>query len=319
MGNTSSTTTSSSSLESFSKEVYDNNGHQNGTHDTNIYRQQQSNAISSVTNTIKKRNTKKKEDRIRLWRILLVFIIFAVTSIYRLNQHTFLTKSFLAFIDVTIDNDYNNQTTTTTNTEWLRPLREREWDRMLFGIFTYDSSNEADLRMANRETHLNYFKHYYKSTKTDDDSSIRHDTICSLQDLLNNITLSNDSNSCRIVYTFVMGGGIGDENMKRKVNTLDREKGAASKVKTRCLYQDDDCGGTDITKWILDTPQCNITNVFKAELKKYNDIILLSIPGKSALVLFYLMNSCVQYDALVIWPLHLTFVHLYLIALHHMH
>ena len=75
-----------------------------------------------------------------------------------------------------------------------------------------------------------------------------------------------------------MGGGIGDENMKRKVNTLDREKGAASKIKTRCLYQDDDCGGTNITKWTIDTPQCNITDVFKTELKKYNDITLLSIP-----------------------------------------
>ena len=311
MGNTSSTTTSSSSLESFSKEVYDN-GHQNGTIDTNIYRQQQSNAPSSVVTTNKKkRNTKKKEDRIRLWRILLVFILFAVTSIYRLNQHTFLTKSFLAFIDVTIDNDYNNQTTI-TNTEWLRPVTEREWERMLFGIFTYDSSNEAELRMANRETHLNYFKHYYSSTTSaTDDSSIRHDTICSLQDLLNNVTLSNDSNSCRIVYTFVMGGGIGDENMKRKVNTLDREKGASSKVKTRCLYQDDDCGGTDITKWILDKPKCNITDVFKAELKNYNDITLLSIPGKSALVLFYDMNSCVQYKVLATGLLYLTLVCLY--------
>ena len=277
----STSNTSSSSLESSNptKEVYDN-GHQNGTHDTNLYQQRhQSNAPYSVV-TIKKRNTKKKEDKIRLWRILIVFIIFAVTSIYRLNQHTFLTKSFLAFIDVTIDNEssnYNNQTTT-TNTEWLRPVTEREWERMLFGIFTYDSSNEAELRMANRETHLNYFKHYYKTTTATDDSSIGHDTICSLQDLLNNITLSNDSNSCRIVYTFVMGGGIGDENMKRKVNTLDREKGAASKVKTRCLYEDDDCGGTDITKWTLNKPNCNITDVFKTELKNYNDITLLSIP-----------------------------------------
>jgi len=313
MGNTTSTT-SSSSLESFPKEVRNTNGHQNGTNGANIYHQKQSNAPSSMTIAIKKRNTnRKKEDRIRLWRILLVFIIFAVTSIYRLNQHTFLTKSFLAFIDVTIDNDYNNQTTT-TNTEWLRPVTEREWDRMLFGIFTYDSNNEADLRMANRETHLKYFKHYFSSKISDDDSSIRHDTICNLQDLLNNMTLSNDSNSCRIVYTFVMGGGVGDENMKRKVNTLDREKGAASKVKTRCLYQDDDCGGTDITKWTIDTPQCNITNVFKAELKKYNDITLLSIPGKSALVLFYHVISCVQYEDSVIWLLHLAYFSLHLTA-----
>ena len=37
--------------------------------------------------------------------------------------------------------------------------------------------------------------------------------------------------------------------------------------------------------------------------------------GKSALVLFHLINSCVQYDVLVIWPLHLTSVYLYLIVL----
>ena len=35
---------------------------------------------------------------------------------------------------------------------------------------------------------------------------------------------------------------------------------------------------------------------------------------KVRVVLFYHVNSCVQYDALVIWPLHLTFVYLYLIA-----
>jgi len=36
--------------------------------------------------------------------------------------------------------------------------------------------------------------------------------------------------------------------------------------------------------------------------------------GKSAFVLFYVLNSCVQYQVSVVWPLHLTLVCLYLIA-----
>ena len=36
--------------------------------------------------------------------------------------------------------------------------------------------------------------------------------------------------------------------------------------------------------------------------------------GKSALVLFYLMNSCVQYEVFDIWVLHLAFMYLYLIV-----
>ena len=40
-----------------------------------------------------------------------------------------------------------------------------------------------------------------------------------------------------------------------------------------------------------------------------------SSSGKSALVLFYLMNICVQYEVLAIWPLHLNLVCLYVITL----
>ena len=38
------------------------------------------------------------------------------------------------------------------------------------------------------------------------------------------------------------------------------------------------------------------------------------LAGKSAFVLFYIMNSCVHYKLLVIWLLHLNFVCLYLIT-----
>ena len=34
------------------------------------------------------------------------------------------------------------------------PLAQREWDRMLFGVFTYDGPYEYALRQAARETHL---------------------------------------------------------------------------------------------------------------------------------------------------------------------
>jgi len=38
------------------------------------------------------------------------------------------------------------------------------------------------------------------------------------------------------------------------------------------------------------------------------------LAGKSALVLFCIINSCVHYELLVIWLLHLNFVCLYLIT-----
>jgi len=41
------------------------------------------------------------------------------------------------------------------------------------------------------------------------------------------------------------------------------------------------------------------------------EVVIDGAPGKSALVLFYLMIFCVQYDVLMIWSLHLTFVYLY--------
>ena len=52
-------------------------------------------------------------------------------------------------------------------------------------------------------------------------------------------------------------------------------------------------------------------------LAEEGDAVLIPAPyyaGKSAFVLFYIMNSCVHYKLLVIWLLHLNFVCLYLIT-----
>ena len=64
-------------------------------------------------------------------------------------------------------------------------------------------------------------------------------------------------------------------------------------------------------KWNEPTP---IQMQSLPSLMERRDVMGCAPTGKSALVLFYHVNSCVQYDALVIWPLHLTFVYLYLIA-----
>ncbi|KAL7536331.1 hypothetical protein ACHAXR_007084, partial [Thalassiosira sp. AJA248-18] len=217
----------------------------------------------------------------RLCRILTVFLIFATTSLYKINQHSFLINSFPGFMDNKVDDgsqkivlfsDKEMEEYKKMRALMTAPLEPREWDRMLFGIFTYDSPNEADIRAANRETHLSYFKQN-KLLEGE-----RPDTICSLKELLNNATLARDLESCRVVYSFVMGGGVGDDNLRKKVTNLSEGRNTVSEVKTRCLWEDPECGGTDITKWTLDTPKCNVSNVLAQELKRYDDITLLSIP-----------------------------------------
>ena len=158
------------------------------------------------------------------------------------------------------------------------PLVERKWDRMLFGIFTYDSPNEASLRAVNRETHLSYFHHHGVSEGN------RTGLICSLKELLDNSTLARDPESCRIVYSFVIGGGVGhaDVDMTKQVGAPTRQSGGDDKMmfnaKTRCLWEDPECGGKDINQWTLDVPKCNISDTFARELREYKDITLLSIP-----------------------------------------
>ena len=197
----------------------------------------------------------------RTCRILAAFLIFVAISLYRLNQTSFLSTSFLA-----LDHTSRNQTTVTL------PLVRREWDRMLFGIFSFDSPNEVELRRFNRETHLSYFRTHL-------DAGGRPDVICSLREVLDNATLAMDPESCRIIYTFVIGGGIGDESMtKKKAAHLKDGKNSVFATKTRCLFEDTECGGTDISKWTLDSPKCNVSETLADELLAYNDMTLLSIP-----------------------------------------
>lgn len=96
----------------------------------------------------------------RLRRIIAVFVLFTVFSIRRLNSHSFILNSLRAIVD-TGDEGLNATSSSGGGGEALVPLPHREWDRMLFGIFTYDSPNEAEMRQAARETHLSYFRHHF--------------------------------------------------------------------------------------------------------------------------------------------------------------
>ncbi|CAB9510909.1 expressed unknown protein [Seminavis robusta] len=74
--------------------------------------------------------------------------------------------------------------------------------RYLFGIFTYDGgTTQYQQRMAIRNSYLSF----YQNQATLDNAATK-DTICSLQDLLEN-PRPEDPYACRFVYTFVMGGG----------------------------------------------------------------------------------------------------------------
>lgn len=88
-----------------------------------------------------------------------------------------------------------------------------------------------------------------------------------------------------------MGGGIGDEYMKRKVDKLEKGRYSNANVKTRCLWEDPECGGRDITKWTLDAPKCNISSTLANEMKEYNDITFLSIPENHELGEFESMST----------------------------
>jgi len=210
-----------------------------------------------------------EQRNIRLWRILISSILFPCTYLYTLHQ-----ESFIIYLFHLGNETKNNATKNVATTILTAPLPEREWDRMLFGIFTYDSPNEVKLRNANRETHLSYFRYYYEEEKT------RPDVICSLNELLANATLARDPESCRVVYTFVMGGGASsDLNLRKKVNALPDWWRTTTNAKTRCLWEDPECGGTDINRWTLDSPACNMSKALKEELESQKrDITLLSIP-----------------------------------------
>ena len=153
------------------------------------------------------------------------------------------------------------------------PVKKRwgdgRWERMLIGIFSYDQLNEFELRMANRETHLSFFK---RIAGDEDDK-----TICSLHELLGNQTLIADERQCRIIYTFVIGGGPRNDILTLK-NGRGLDLGSINKTaKTRCLWQDPECGGTDVDKWTVDTPQFNTTIHLQEEMKMNKDITFLNI------------------------------------------
>eukprot|EP00970_Alexandrium_tamarense_P016127 scaffold6180_cov194-Alexandrium_tamarense.AAC.8 len=204
-----------------------------------------------------------KSSHLQLYRVALI------TSIFVISHISFFLYTSDDFISTTVDD--SDIIGAMMNTR-------RQNRRMLFGIFTYDSPNEYDIRKANRDTHLRYFKTHSSVVHSLENYTYPETTICSLQQLMHNATLVRDPYSCRYVYTFVMGGGIGDEYMKRKVTILEEGRDTVSTVKTRCLWEDPQCGGTDITKWTLARSKTNISDALADELTQYNDVTFLSIP-----------------------------------------
>ena len=200
------------------------------------------------------------------------------SSTSRLSQGTirrcmYLAIAVLAFVHVAITivlmaagNHHTKQPATTSVKTW----GDGRWDRLLIGIFSYDSPNEFDLRMINRETHLSYFKKHVNDDR-------KRDTICSLQELLNNESLVNDRRRCQIVYTFVMGGGIHDDNLRHKFGRGLKLDSVNGTIRTRCLWEDPDCGGTDVRQWTMGKPKFDASPKLLEEIKENKDITFLSI------------------------------------------
>ena len=147
-----------------------------------------------------------------------------------------------------------------------------QWQRLLIGIFSYDILNEFELRKANRETHLKYFKFENFERIVGYGTG----TICSLQEVLTNTSLVSDQSQCQILYTFVMGGGNKDDMLTKKRSNLDLAS-INKALKTRCLWQDPGCGGEDIDQWTVDYPQFIPSLQLKEELQMNRDITLLNI------------------------------------------
>lgn len=104
-----------------------------------------------------------------------------------------------------------------------------------------------------------------------------------------------DPETCRVLYTFVMGGGVSvatdgeaammtrkmpdaNNNNNNNNNLWDAE--SVNRLGTRCLWEDPgpDCGGTDITRWTLEYPKCNVSELLARELSDHNDVTFLNIP-----------------------------------------
>lgn len=96
--------------------------------------------------------------------------------------------------------------------------------------------------------------------------------------MLRNETLALDGKACRVVYSFVMGGGAGGDASLRSKVKKGQNRNVVSSVKTRCLYEDPECGGTDVSRWTLAKPECNASQALMNERSKHDDITLLSVP-----------------------------------------
>eukprot|EP00804_Cyclotella_cryptica_P028540 CCRYP_014820-RA/>CCRYP_014820-RA protein AED:0.14 eAED:-0.18 QI:0/-1/0/1/-1/1/1/0/475 len=197
-----------------------------------------------------------------------IAIMFRLTGSYRLLSDLGGDKK-ISHSYVTKLSNFSTQTPQATVKDW--DDRNGRWDRFLIGIFSYDSPNEYELRVANRETHLSYQKQFVS------DGNRTRFTICSLHELLNNSSIASDGNRCQIVYTFVMGGGIRYDNLQKKFGRGLNLDAVDRGVKTRCLWQDPECGGSDIRQWTVRNPKFDVSPHLQDEIKKNKDITFLSI------------------------------------------
>jgi hypothetical protein len=140
-------------------------------------------------------------------------------------------------------------TTTATTTQQKKNKKDNNF-RFLFGIVSMDSPTEGGLRQAHRETYLSYYKLHLGTNHS------RHDTICSLSELMNHQDWINDRSKCQFVYTFVIGGGN-------------------QTTPSRCLWGDGICGGTSTSTMIRDQPGSSFPHAM--EYSQYQDITLLNI------------------------------------------
>ncbi len=74
-----------------------------------------------------------------------------------------------------------------------------------------------------------------------------------------------------------MGGGIRDDNLRNKFGRGLNLDSVSGEIKTRCLWQDPDCGGVDIRQWTLKMPKFDVSLQLREEIKKNEDITFLSI------------------------------------------
>ena len=133
--------------------------------------------------------------------------------------------------------------------------------RFLFGIFSEDNEKEHNLRDNHRSTYLSYYKDWYDTKAGTSSDTVKYpqqrNAICSLHELETSPALAQDPRACRIVYTFVFGGG--DQN-----------------APFICYWGDDNkCGGLSSNNFVVTNPEYKFSA--QEENSRYQDMTFLSV------------------------------------------